>query len=59
MNSFSLQLSERGAGNREILATQPDKDLERLSVQPYGLSHISTRLAGTEIIELIKVGKDL
>lgn len=39
----------RGAGNREILANQPDKDLERLLVQPYGLSHTSsTHLSGTE-----------
>lgn len=42
MNSFSLQQREGGAGNREILATRPDKDLERLSGQPRRLSRISS-----------------
>lgn len=49
MNSFSLRLSERGTGNREILANQTDKDLERLfSLTLQIISHILHLLADAE-----------
>lgn len=49
MNSFPMQLSERGTGNREILANWTDKDLENLfSLTLQIISHLLHLLADAE-----------